>query len=104
MKDSGYVILPTILLVCQSPNWWIDTSANVHVHSDISMFSSYQVTGTSSVSMGNGSHATVRAVGMVNLKFTLGKTVQLKNVHHVPSIMPRHYFGPGWVGPRKIST
>ena len=49
-------------------------------------FSSYQITGTSPVLMGNGSHAIVRGVGMVDLKFTSGKTVRLKNVHHVPSI------------------
>ena len=36
--------------------------------------------------MGNGSHAIVRGVGTVDLKFTSGKTVRLKNVHHVPSI------------------
>jgi hypothetical protein len=70
MKDAGCGILPTVLSVCHSPNWWIDTGANVHVYSDISMFSSYQVTETSSVLMGNGSHATVRGVGTVNLKFT----------------------------------
>jgi hypothetical protein len=36
--------------------------------------------------MGNGSRAFVQGVGTVNLKFTSGKTVQLKNVQHVPSI------------------
>ena len=36
--------------------------------------------------MGNGSHARVLGVGTVNLKFTSGKTVQLKNVKHVPTI------------------
>ncbi|KAK1694102.1 hypothetical protein QYE76_010799 [Lolium multiflorum] len=40
----------------------------------------------SSVMMGNGLHATVRGVGTVDLKFTSGKIVQLKNVLHVPSI------------------
>jgi hypothetical protein len=54
--------------------------------SDIYMFFSYQVTGTSSVLMGNGSHATVHGVGTVDLKFTLGKTMRLKNMHHIPSI------------------
>jgi hypothetical protein len=86
MKDSGYGILPTVLSVCHSPNWWIDTGANVHVCSDISMFLSYQVIGTSFVLIGNSSHATVRGVGTVDLKFTSGKTVRLKNMHHVPSI------------------
>jgi hypothetical protein len=36
--------------------------------------------------MGNGSHARVNGVGTVNLKFTSGKTVLLKNMQHVPSI------------------
>ncbi|KAK1699552.1 hypothetical protein QYE76_016249 [Lolium multiflorum] len=40
----------------------------------------------SSVMMGNGLHATVRGVGTVDLKFTSGKIVQLKNVLLVPSI------------------
>jgi len=47
MKDTGYGIVPTILSVCHSPEWLIDTGANVHVCADASMFSSYQVTGTS---------------------------------------------------------
>ena len=36
--------------------------------------------------MGNGSSASVRGVGMVDLKFTWGKIVRLKNVHYVPSV------------------
>ncbi|XP_071678591.1 uncharacterized protein [Lolium perenne] len=72
MKDVGYGILPTVLSLCHSPDWWIDTGANIR--------------GTQSVLMGNGSHASVHGVGTVDLKFTSGKTVQLKNVHHVPSI------------------
>jgi len=36
--------------------------------------------------MGNGSHARVLGVGTVNLKFTSRKTLQLKNMQHVPTI------------------
>jgi len=36
--------------------------------------------------MGNGSHVSVLGVGSVNLKFTSGKIVRLKNVQHAPSI------------------
>ena len=36
--------------------------------------------------MGNGSHASVHGVGTIDLKFTSGKIVQLKNVQHVPTI------------------
>jgi hypothetical protein len=36
---SGYGnLLPTVLSVCQSPEWWADTGANIHVCADISSF------------------------------------------------------------------
>ena len=85
-RTSGFGnLLPTVVLVFQPTEWWVDTGANVHVCADISMFTSYQARG-SSVMMGNGLHATVLGVGTVDLKFTSGKMVQLKNVQHVPSI------------------
>jgi hypothetical protein len=67
-------LLPTVLSVCQSPEWWADTSANIYVCADISLFSSYQCKGVGALLMGNGSHARVFGVGTVILKFTLGKT------------------------------
>jgi hypothetical protein len=79
-------ILPTVLSVCHSPEWWIDTGANIYVCADISLFSSYQAGGAGSLLMGNGSHARVLGIGTVNLKLTLGKTMRLKNVQHVPTI------------------
>ena len=84
---SGYGnLLSTVLSVFCSPEWWVDTSANIHVCTDASLFSFYQDGGTSSLLMGNGSHARVLGVGTVNLKFTSRKTVQLKNMQHVPTI------------------
>jgi hypothetical protein len=83
---AGYgKFLPTVLLVFHPTEWWVDTGANVHVCADISIFTSYQARG-SSVMMGNGLYATVLGVGTVDLKFTSGKIVQLKNMQHVPSI------------------
>jgi hypothetical protein len=39
---SGYGdLLPIVLSVCQTPEWWADTGANIHVCADISLFSSY---------------------------------------------------------------
>jgi hypothetical protein len=83
---SGYGNLPYVLLVFQSTSWWFDSGANVHVCSDASLFSSYQVAQDSSMMMGNGSHASVHGVDMVDLKLTSGKIVHLKNVQRVPSI------------------
>jgi hypothetical protein len=84
---SGYGnLLLTVLSVCQSPEWWADTGANIHVCVDISLFSSYQCKGAGALLMGNGSHVRVLGVGTVSLKFTSEKMVLLKNVQHVPSI------------------
>ena len=58
----------------------------LNVCADISLFTSYQVARDSSVLMGNGSHASVRGIGTVDLKFTSGKIVQLRNVQHVPTM------------------
>lgn len=71
-KMSGYGTIPTIILMCHSNDWWIDTGANIHVCADISLFSSYQLTQDSSVLMGNGSHAYVHGICMIDLKFTSG--------------------------------
>ena len=79
-------LLPIVLSVWHSPDWWVDIGANIHVCADISLFSSYQVRRSSTLLMGNGACAVVHGVGMVDLKLTSGKTVQLKNVQHVPSI------------------
>ena len=80
-EASVYGNLFTVFSVFQSNDWWIDTGANIPVCADISLFSSYQVTGNGSVLMGNGATASVLGVGTVDLKFTSGRIVQ-----HVPAI------------------
>ena len=78
---SGYGhSLPTVLSVCHSPEWWMNTGANIHVCVNASLFSSYQVSGTGVLLMGNRSHSRVLGVDTVILKFTSGKMGLLKNV------------------------
>jgi hypothetical protein len=72
--------------VCQFLEWWANIGANIHVCANIYLFSSYQYKWAATLLMGNGSHARVLGVGTVILKFTSGKTVLLKNMHHVPSL------------------
>jgi hypothetical protein len=93
-RTSGYDNLPYVFSVFRSTTWWLDSGANIHVYSDASLFSSYQVTQDSSVVMGNVSHASFRGVGTVDLKLTSGKIVQLKNVQRVPSINKNLVSGP----------
>jgi hypothetical protein len=85
-RTSRYCNLPYILYVFQSTIWWLDYAANVHVCSDASLFSSYQVIWDSSMMIGNRSHAVVHGVDMVDLKLTSEKIMQLKNMQHIPSI------------------
>jgi hypothetical protein len=68
LRNGNFV--HAILLVCHSPEWWLDTRANIHVCSSIFLFS-YQV-GRRCLLMGNGSHAHILSVGTVILKLTLG--------------------------------
>ena len=57
---SGYGnSLPFVLSVCLSPEWWIDSGANIHVCADVSLFTSYQVSRTGALLIRNGSHACV---------------------------------------------
>jgi hypothetical protein len=71
---SGHAnLLPAVLSVCHSPYWWVDTGANIHVCSDISLFSSYLGRRSSSLLMRNGARAAARGVDTVDLKLTSGK-------------------------------
>jgi len=53
---------------------------------DVSLFATYQVETSSALLMGNGSRAHVLVVCTVILKFTLGMTVPLHCMQHLPSI------------------
>jgi hypothetical protein len=64
---------------------------NVHVCVDICVFISYQVARNSSVLMGNGSHASICGIVMVDLRFTSGNIVQPRNVHNV-HVMKKNLF------------
>jgi hypothetical protein len=83
---SGYGnLLPSVLSVCQSPEWWADTCANIHVCANISLFSFYQCKGLEPCRWGTD-HMRVFLVWVSHSEVFSGKMVLLKNVQHVPSI------------------
>jgi hypothetical protein len=82
----GYGNLPFVFSAIQSSDWWVDTGANFHVCSYLSLFSSYQGMWSSSILMRNRSHVSILGVGTVKLKLTSGKIIHLKNVQHAPTI------------------
>jgi hypothetical protein len=72
-EAGGSEYEPKILLACQSTNWWLYTGTNVHVCSDLNLFSSYQT--TDSCSIWQLLHLDVHGVGTVDLKLISGKTL-----------------------------
>lgn len=64
----------------------MDIAANIHVC--VFIAANIHVSGNCfrSSLMWNESHVHILGLGIVFLKFTLVKMMQLKNVHHVPSI------------------
>jgi hypothetical protein len=85
--NDGYVTYnPVLLSTYLSHEWLIDTGANVHICTDISLFVSYQQSHGVTVTMGNASAAQVLGIGNVDLKFASGRVLSLTRVHHVPDI------------------
>jgi hypothetical protein len=83
-STPGYA--PQAFMASPSDDWWMDSSATVHICADRSMFSSFQGYSSAPVLMGNGVLAAVRGTGQVYLKLTSGKTLVLKDVLYVPSM------------------
>ncbi|XP_060210776.1 uncharacterized protein LOC132637746 [Lycium barbarum] len=74
-------------LVGNPTDWWIDSGATRDVCSNKEMFISYAPAGPEeTIFMGNSATAKVEGAGNITLKMTLGKTLTLKNVLHVPEI------------------
>ena len=86
MRHLGMVICLPYFQFVSPPIGGLTLGANIHVCANVSLFSSYQVAQDCSVLMANDLHASVHGVGTVDLKFTSGKIVQLKNVQYVPAV------------------
>jgi len=69
-----------------SEGWWLDTGATRHVCYDRSMFKTYSVAENQKVWLGDSHTTIVAGTGDVELKFTSGKTIVLKNVMHTPEM------------------
>ena len=66
--DNGYVTYnPELLFTYLSHEWLIDTRANVHICTDITLFVPYQQTHGMTVMMGNASAAQVLGIGNVDM-------------------------------------
>ena len=79
-------MISEIHLVGGSEGWWVDTGASLHVCYDRAMFSTYTAVDDQKVLLGVSHTTTVAGIGNVEIKFTSGKTVLLKDVMHTPEM------------------
>ncbi|KAL0458244.1 UNVERIFIED_CONTAM: hypothetical protein Slati_0451600 [Sesamum latifolium] len=88
---EGYLsVQPELLTIYEPYDWLIDTGVNEHVCADKSLFMSYQAIIGRTVSMGNSSTVEVLAIGSVDLKFSSGRILSLRRVHHVPTVRKKY--------------
>ncbi|KAI5316791.1 hypothetical protein L3X38_036498 [Prunus dulcis] len=73
-------------MVDESEGWWVDIGASCHVCYNLAFFKTYSVTDDRKVLLGDSHTTIVAGIGEVELKFTSGKTVILKDVLHTPEI------------------
>ncbi|CAM8937663.1 unnamed protein product [Rhodiola kirilowii] len=88
-SDVNYVSLNAEAFYIQDDEvaWWIDSGDTKHVCKDRRYFKTYEMVKDGSVlHMGNESTAPIMGQGNVVLEFSLGKTLELLNVLHVPLI------------------
>jgi len=87
IEDQPYTAMITeVNMVGGSDGWWIDTGASRHVCFDRAMFKTYTAADDQKVLLGDSHTTEVAGIGDVELKFTFGKTLILKDVMHTPKI------------------
>ena len=86
--DIIAVVISQANMVTNSKNWVVDTGATRHICANKDAFTSYTPVGDDEkvVYLGDSHTAQVLGKGKVMLKLTLGKTLTLNNVLHVPNI------------------
>ena len=71
--------------VVKTSDWWLDSSATVHVCNNKAWFKTYEeLEKPKEVLMGNHNYAKVLGKGTIELYFTSGQKLSLLNVFHVP--------------------
>ena len=87
LSDEQLVtMISEVNIVGGSEGWWVDTGASRHVCYDRAVFKSYSDAEDKKVLLGDSHTTIVAGIGEVELKFTSGKTIILKDVLHTPEM------------------
>ncbi|XP_073222326.1 uncharacterized protein [Cicer arietinum] len=85
-EEQFIAMITEIRLVGGSDGWWIYTGASHHVCYDRDMFKTYVAAEDKKMLLGDSHTTNVAGIGDVELIFTSGKTLILKDVMHTPEI------------------
>ena len=85
-EQNFTAMITEINMVGGSDDWWNDTGSSRHVCNNRAMFKTYKAVEDKKVLLGDAHTTTVAGIGDVELKFTSGKTLTLKDVMHTPEI------------------
>ncbi|XP_073223462.1 uncharacterized protein [Cicer arietinum] len=83
-EDKFIDMITEINLVDGSDGWWVDIDASQHVCYDRAMFKTYTAAEDKKVLLGDSHTTSVACIEDVELIFTFGKTLILKDVMHTP--------------------
>ncbi|GJV11718.1 zinc finger, CCHC-type containing protein [Tanacetum coccineum] len=85
-KDNNFVaMISEAFSLYKERSWWVDSGATWYVYNDQAMFKTYKPL-NSMLYMGNHSTAQVKGKGKIDLVYTSGNTLILKDVLHVPNV------------------
>ncbi|PON99483.1 Zinc finger, CCHC-type, partial [Trema orientale] len=85
-EEQLIAMISEINIVGGSEGWWVDTGASRHVCNNRALFKTYSETEDKKVLLGDSHTTIVAGTGEVELKFTSGKTLILKDVLHTPEM------------------
>ena len=84
-NDDLVAVISEINMIEDVDSWWIDSGATRHVCKNKEMFKTINEDG-SVLYMGNASTVQVQGKGTIEIEFTSGKTLTLKDVFYVPEV------------------
>ncbi|KAA0067437.1 putative Polyprotein [Cucumis melo var. makuwa] len=86
IKDELVAMFSEVNVIRGSEGWWLDTGASRHVCYDLSLLRKYNEVKDKNILLGDHHKTKVVGIGEVELKFTFGQMLVLKEVLHTPKI------------------